>query len=155
MTSGTCAVHLRPRSLCRMALFLRFLRIAWRIAAGLAGFFVIEIGTTVGFEPLGGIIQVTAPLRVHVLATLVAIVSGLLGGIAASVAGGGASRVPVLVTSAIVAVESAYVIIYLRGANPVWFELGGGATLLGATLVGGLLVRRWLVARRRSRSASA
>jgi hypothetical protein len=124
----------------------------WRIAAGFFGFFVIQVATTAGFAPLGDIIQVTAPLRIHVLATLVAVVSGLAGGLAATLAGGGVSRVPVIVTSMIVAAESTYIVLYLRGQNPVWFEVLGAGTLLGATLAGGLLTRRWVLAWRARRS---
>ena len=125
-----------------------------RIGAGLLGFVVIEVATTVGFTPLGGIIMVTAPMRIQILATLVAIVSGLLGGMAASFAGGGASLLPVSIAAGIIAVESTYIITFRRGANPVWYEFFGAATLLGATMAGGLLIRRMALARR-SRVATA
>jgi len=125
-----------------------------RIGAGLLGFVVIEVATTVGFTPLGGIIMVTAPMRIQILATLVAIVSGLLGGMAASFAGGGASLLPVSIAAGIIAVESTYIITFRRGANPVWYEFFGAATLLGATIAGGLLIRRMALARR-SRVATA
>jgi p-aminobenzoyl-glutamate transporter AbgT len=124
------------------------LRLLWRIGAGLVGFVVVEVATTVGFTPLGGIIQVTMPLRIHILATLVAIVAGLLGGSAATLAGGGVSLLPVGITAGIIAVESAYIIAYHRGANPVCFEFFGAATLFGATLAGGFLVRHMATARR-------
>ena len=123
------------------------LRVLWRVGAGLVGFAVIEIATTVGFTPLGGIIMVTAPMRVHILATLVAIVAGLLGGTASSLAGGGRSLLPLCVTAAVIAAESTFIIGWRRGSNPVWFEFFGAATLLGATIVGGLLVRRIAFAR--------
>ena len=128
-----------------------WLRILWRVGAGLVGFVVIEVATTVGFTPLGGIIMVTAPLRIHILATLVAIVAGLLGGMAASLSGGGASLLPLCVTAGIIAAESTFIIVYRRGSNPVWFEFFGAATLLGATIAGGLLVRRWVLARQARR----
>jgi hypothetical protein len=135
-----------------MARWITLLRALWRIAAGFFGFFVIQVATTAGFAPLGDIIQVTAPFRIHVLATLVALVSGVAGGLAATLAGGGASRVPVIVTSMIVTAESTYIVLYLRGHNPVWFEVLGAGTLLGATVAGGLLARRWVLARRARRS---
>lgn len=134
-----------------MARNLAWLRVLWRIGAGLVGFVVIEVATTVGFTPLGGIIMVTAPLRIHILATLVAIVSGLLGGMAASLSGGGVSLLPLCVTAGIIAAESTFIIAYHRGANPVWFEFFGAATLLGATIAGGLLVRRLVLARQMGR----
>jgi hypothetical protein len=120
----------------------RSLRILWRIGAGLVGFVVVEAATTIGFTPLGGIIQVTMPLRIHVLATLVAILSGLVGGAAATLAGGGVSLLPVGITAGIIAVESTFIIGWRRGANPVWFEFFGAATLIGATVAGGILVHR-------------
>jgi hypothetical protein len=128
-----------------------WLRVLWRIGASLVGFVAIEVATTVGFTPLGGIIMVTAPLRIHIIATLVAIVSGLFGGMAASLAGGGVSRLPVLLTASLIAVESTFIIAFRRGTNPVWFEFFGAATLLGATIVGGLVVRRWVLARQTGR----
>jgi hypothetical protein len=126
----------------------RSLRILWRIGAGLVGFVVVEAATTIGFTPLGGIIQVTMPLRIHVLATLVAILSGLVGGAAATLAGGGVSLLPVGITAGIIAVESTFIIGWRRGANPVWFEFFGAATLIGATVAGGILVHRRSRARR-------
>jgi hypothetical protein len=134
-----------------MARNLAWLRVLWRIGAGLVGFVVIEVATTAGFTPLGGIIMVTAPLRIHILATLVAIVAGLLGGMAASLSGGGRSLLPLCVTAGIIAVESTFIIGWRRGANPVWFEFFGAATLLGATIAGGLAVRRWFLARQPGR----
>jgi hypothetical protein len=134
-----------------MARNLAWLRVLWRIGAGLVGFVVIEVATTVGFTPLGGIIMVTAPLRMHILATLVAIVSGLLGGMAASLSGGGVSLLPLCVTAGIITAESTFIIAFHRGTNPVWFEFFGAATLLGATIAGGLLVRRWFLARQPAR----
>ena len=131
-----------------MARSFTALRLLGRVGAGLVGFVVVEVATTVGFTPLGGIIQVTMPLRIHVLATLVAILAGLLGGAAATLAGGGVSLLPVGITAGIIAVESTDIIVFHRGANPVWFEFFGAATLFGATVAGGFLVRRMFMARR-------
>jgi hypothetical protein len=133
----------------------RILRVLRQVGAGLLGFVVIEVTTTAGFTPLGGIIEVTFPLRIQVLATLIAIASGLLGGMAATWAGGGVSRLPLAITAGIIAVESTFIIAFRRGANPVWFEFFGAATLLGATIAGGLLVRRAALARRVRVSAPA
>lgn len=133
-----------------MARHLTWLRIPWRVGAGLLGFVVIEAATAAGFTPLGGIIEVTFPLHIQVLATLVAIVSGLLGGIAATLAGGGLSLLPVSITAGIIAVESTYIIAFRRGANPIWFEFFGAATLFGATIAGALLVG-WVFRARRAR----
>ena len=138
-----------------MTRYLSWLRIPWRVGAGLLGFVVVEVATTAGFTPLGGIIEVTFPMRIQILATLVAIVSGLLGGAAASLAGGGRSLLPVGITAGIIAVESTYIIAYRRGANPIWFEFFGAATLFGATVVGGFLVRRAFQARRARISSPA
>lgn len=55
---------------------------------------------------------------------------------------------PGVVTAGVIALESTYIIAFRRGANPVWFEFFGAATLLGATIAGGLLLRRIFAARR-------
>lgn len=135
-----------------MASYRSVLGVLRRIGAGLLGFIVIEVATTVGFTPLGGIIMVTAPMRIQILATLVAIVSGLLGGMAASLAGGGASLLPVSISAGIIAIESTYILAFKRGANPLWYEFFGAATLLGATIAGGLLIRRIALAKRSRRA---
>lgn len=110
-----------------------------RLAAALSGYVAIVLATSAGFAPLGGIIHITAPLRVHALATAIAIASGILGGMVAGWVGGRASAGDAFGTAACVAIESAFVIGFQSSSDPLWFDLFGAATLIGATIAGGLL----------------
>lgn len=110
------------------------------IASALLGYFVIVVCTSVGFRPLGGIVHLHAALRTQVAATLVAIVSGLLGGMTASIVAG---RYPVRHAAAVLIFLSVDTAVVLsRGStDPAWFDLLGAATLMLATVCGGVLYR--------------
>jgi hypothetical protein len=109
-------------------------------ASILLGYFVIVVCTVAGFKPLGGIIHMGAPLRIQAAGTLVAIVSGLLGGMTAALVAG---RYPVRHAAGVLAfliIDTAVVL--SRGSiDPVWFDLSGSATLMLATVCGGILYR--------------
>lgn len=109
-------------------------------ASVLAGYGVIVVCTSLGFKPLGGVVHVHAPLGIQAAGALVAIVSGLLGGLTAALI---AARHPVRHAAAVLiflAIDTAVVL--SRGdADPAWFELSGSATLMLATVCGGLLYR--------------
>jgi len=61
----------------------------WRSAASvLLGYLVIVVCTTIGFRPLGGIVHRDAPLTLQAAGALVAVVSGLLGGVMAALVAG-------------------------------------------------------------------
>ncbi len=110
------------------------------VASAFLGYVVIVACTTAGFKPLGGIIHLSAPLRIQAAGALVAILSGLLGGLTASAI---ASGHPVQHAAAVLAFLLVDTLVVLsRGSpDPLWFELSGSATLMGATVSGGLLYR--------------
>lgn len=60
---------------------LQILRSAGGVVLGYA---VIVVCTSLGFGQLGGIIHLNAPIRIHVAALVVAVASGLLGGMTAA-----------------------------------------------------------------------
>ena len=116
------------------------------LAGALLGYFVIVFCTIAGFKPLGGIVHLRAPLRIQVAGVLVAIVSGLLGGVTASLIAG---RHPVRHAAAvlILLIIDTAVVLSRGRTDPVWFDLLGSATLMLATVSGGMLYR--LTTRRR------
>ena len=116
--------------------------------AALAGYVAIILATTAGFTPLGGLIHLSAPPRVQLLATLVPLAAGLLGGMVAAWLGGRSPVLHALGTTAFVAAESTLVIGFKPSVDPLWFDLAGAATLIAATVAGGWLWR--LLARRRA-----
>lgn len=108
------------------------------ILAPMIGYAVILACTIVGFKPLGNFIHVNAPIHIHLAGAMVAVVSGVLGGLAAALVAG---RYPVWHASAVLIflfIDTATVL--SRGSvDPAWFELMGAATLMGATIFGGVL----------------
>ncbi len=130
----------------------RLIALLRSIAAAVCGYAVIFLGTSLGFKPLGTIVRLDAPLRTHILATLVAVSSGLAGGaMAAWVAG----RAPVRHAVAVLvflALDTA-VVLSRPSTQPRWFELLGSATLMLATIGGGVVYDR-VMQRRRAASAA-
>jgi hypothetical protein len=116
------------------------LKLLRSLAGVLLGYFVIVFCTIAGFKPLGGIVHLHAPLRIQVAGVLVAIVSGLLGGVTASFVAG---RHPVRHAAAVLIflfIDTAVVL--SRGStDPAWFDLLGSAALMLATVSGGMLFR--------------
>jgi hypothetical protein len=112
------------------------------VSAALAGYVVIAAATSAGFAPLGGIVHVSASPTAHLLATAVAVLSGLLGGAVAAWIGGRAPVAHAAGTAACVAIESAFLLSSPRRLDPLWFDLLGAGTLIAATIAGGLLWSR-------------
>ena len=120
------------------------------LASVLLGYTVIVVCTIVGFKPLGGIVHVQAPLRIQAAGALVAIISGLMGGIVAALVAG---RHPVRHAAGVLVflfIDSA-VVISRGSADPLWFDVFGSATLMLATVCGGVLYHL-LIRRRGSES---
>lgn len=132
---------------------MTLLRILRSFASILLGYIVIVVCTTAGFKPLGGIVHLHAPLSIQAAGVLVAISSGLLGGVTASFVAG---RYPVRHAAGILVflfIDTAVVL--SRGStDPVWFDLSGSATLMLATVAGGVLYHL-VTRRRRSRYRSS
>jgi hypothetical protein len=102
------------------------------------GYAVIVLCTVVGFRPLGGIIHLHAPLRTQAAGALVAIISGLLGGLTAAFI---AARYPVRHAAAVLiflCIDTG-VVLSRPTPDPLWFDLAGAATLMLATVCGGVL----------------
>jgi hypothetical protein len=105
------------------------------------GYVVIALGTTLTFEVwLGGIGYYKSSAFVLALATLGALASGFAGGLVAAWLAG---RRPFLHAAAIllpIALDTTYVITSGISDDPVWFDLGGGASLVVAALFAGYLM---------------
>lgn len=122
------------------------------IAAPVAGYVVVLVSTIYGFKPLGNFIHVNSPLHIQLAGTLVAVVSGILGGLAAAFVAG---RYPVRHAAAVLiflTIDTATVL-YRGSSDPAWFELMGAATLMGATVCGGIVYG--IASNRRKRAPSA
>ena len=116
----------------------KLLPIVRSIVAVVLGYTVVVICTSVGFRPLGGIIHLDAPLGIQAAGTLVAIISGLLGGLTAAIVAG---RHPVRHAAAVLiflCIDTG-VVLYRPSPDPRWFDLLGSATLMLATVCGGAL----------------
>jgi len=116
----------------------KLLKILRSIVSVVLGYAVIVLCTVVGFRPLGGIIHLHAPLRVHAFGALVAIISGLAGGLTAGFLAG---HHPVRHAAAVLLFLSLDTAVVLsRGStDPLWFDLAGASTLMLATVCGGAL----------------
>ena len=117
---------------------MTLLKILRSLASILLGYIVIVVCTIVGFKPLGTIVHLQAPLRIQAAGALVAILSGLMGGVTASFVAG---RHPVRHAAGVLVflfIDTAVVL--SRGStDPLWFDLAGSATLMLATVSGGVL----------------
>jgi hypothetical protein len=124
---------------------MTLLKIFRSLASVLLGYIVIVVCTIVGFKPLGTIVHLQAPLRIQAAGALVAILSGLMGGVTASFVAG---RHPVQhATGVLVFLFIDTAVVLSRGStDPLWFDLSGSATLMLATVSGGVLYH--LVTRR-------
>ena len=107
-------------------------------AAVVLGYAVIVICTSVGFARLGGIVHLNAPFGVQAAAALVAIVSGLLGGLTASIVAGSHPVRHAAAVLIFLAIDTG-VVLSRHSEDPAWFELSGSATLMIATILGGVL----------------
>lgn len=114
------------------------LKFARSLASVLLGYIVIVACTTIGFKPLGGVVHLHAPPRIQIAGALVAIVSGLLGGVTAALVAG---RYPVWHAAGVLIflVIDTGVVLSRGGPDPLWFDLSGSATLMLATVAGGVL----------------
>ena len=122
------------------------LKISRSLASILLGYIVIVVCTLVGFKPLGVIVHLQAPLRIQAAGALVAILSGMMGGVAAAFVAG---RHPVRHAAGVLVflLIDTGVVLSRGSTDPVWFDLSGSATLMLATVFGGVLYH--LMTRRR------
>ncbi len=128
----------------------RLLPAARSIGAVITGFAVVTLGTIFTFTVLvDDFGYYTSGLAELVIGACGAAASGLAGG---AVAGWLAARKPLQHAAALalpIALDTASIVAAAGpGSDPLWFDLGGSATLLASAVVGG-----WMVARRRSSAA--
>ncbi len=132
----------------------KLLRTLRSLAAIVAGYLVIVAGTTLTFETiLGGIGYYESSPTELAWATLGALLSGFAGGLVAAWLGG---RRPFLHAAGLLvplAVDTAYVVFSGISSDPVWFDLGGSATLVVGALLGGYVVEKMKASRAGAGSA--
>jgi hypothetical protein len=117
---------------------MTLLTILRSLASILLGYITIVICTSEGFKPLGGIVHLQAPLHIQAAGALVAILSGLMGGVAASFVAGSHPIRHAAGVLVFLFIDTA--IVLSRGStDPVWFDLSGSAILMLATVSGGVL----------------
>jgi hypothetical protein len=116
------------------------LKTARSLAAVVLGYAVIVALTTLAFTTwLGGVSYRNSSREVLALAALSAVVSGVAGGYAAARAAG---RAPLLHAAGVVGLliaETTLLLLRRPGKDPLWYDLMGAATLMGACLLGGWL----------------
>jgi hypothetical protein len=125
------------------------------VGAVLAGYGVIVVGTILTFEvALGGIGYGKSSWLELALATLGALLSGILGGLVTARL---AAQRPLAHAVGILlplAADTAYVVTSGISKDPVWFDLGGSACLAAGAIAGGLLFQAWRSSRERGLAAS-
>lgn len=119
----------------------RAVQILRSLAAVIAGYLVIVAGTVLTFETmLGGIGYTKSSPTELALATLGALVSGLAGGMTAAWLAGRRPFLHAVGLLVPLGLDTAYVIFSGISSDPVWFDLGGSATLVVGALLGGYVV---------------
>ena len=122
----------------------RFLPALRSLLAIVAGYLAIALCNVVTLELLlGGIGWTESSPGELAVATVGAVIAGLVGGyVAARVAG----RKPLLHAAGVLiplAFDTVYVIASGISADPLWFDLGGSFTLMAACLLAGYLLERY------------
>ncbi len=118
--------------------------------SALLGYVAIVIGTILTFEVfLGGIGYYKSSAGVLALASLGAVVSGLLGGYLAAWIGGSRPVQYALGVLVFLVLDTTFFVMSGKSVDPIWFNLADGATLMAATVLGGFLRRKVLVHGRR------
>lgn len=117
------------------------LKMIWKglrsLGAALAGYIVIVAGTSLTFTVWLGAVGHNSPLRIIILGSVGAVLSGLCGGYVAAWLGRGSPMLHALSVLVFLTLDTAYVI--STSKEPLWFELMGSITLMASTVAGGLL----------------
>ena len=122
-----------------MSTFLRSLR---SVAAVLAGYVVIVLGTILTLEVwLGGIGWAKSSRNELVLATVGTLVSGIAGGLVAAWLAGRRPFQHAVAVLIPIAFDTANILWTGISPDPVWFDLGGSMTLVAGALIGGYLLK--------------
>lgn len=122
----------------------RWLSILRLAAAGVLGYGLIVLLTTLGFDTwLGDPAFSHEDWGVQAKGALVAVVAGLSGGALAALIGGHRPLRHTLAVLPLLVVDSIYVLFFFEPQrDPFLFDLAAALVLIAATLAGGLLVRR-------------
>lgn len=127
-------------------------RIIRSIAAPIAGYAVIVVGTTTSFRLAHGI-NLQSPLSHLIFGTMGVLASGIAGGWVAAWVGGRrpvAHAVSVLI---FLLIDSTTVLFFRQRHDPLWFGVMSALGLMAATVAGGFL--RGALARRRQQAAGS
>ena len=114
------------------------LRATRSLAAVVVGYAVIAIGTTLAFEVwLGGIGYHKSSTPVLAVASLAAFLSGFSGGYAAAWLGGRPQLLHAAGVLIPLIIDTTYVVTSGVSSDPLWYDLAGAVTLMGAAVLGG------------------
>lgn len=120
----------------------RWIGAARIVAAAILGYGVIVFLTTVGFVywlENANLYRGGWPLKAKGM--LVALVAGLAGGALAALIGGRRPLLHAVAVLPLLVIDTTYVLFFFPRTDPLWFDLGGGLSLMAATIGGGFLVR--------------
>ncbi|MDX1502688.1 MAG: hypothetical protein R3325_10035 [Thermoanaerobaculia bacterium] len=119
------------------------------LAAGLVGFLVISLGTTLVLEVwFDGVTFHTSSPTVLVVSGVANFLVGIAGGVVAALLGGRRPLVSAAVIGGWVTLDTINILRSDRFDDPAWFTLLAGVGLVTAALVGGWAVRRHLERRK-------
>ncbi len=116
----------------------KVLRAARSIAAVVAGYAVIVVGTILAFEVLlGGIGYHKSSTRVLAVASVAAFASGFSGGYVAAWLGGRPQLLHAAGVLLPLILDTTYVVTSGVSSDPLWYDLVGALTLMVAAVFGG------------------
>lgn len=107
------------------------------------GYAVIAVLTSAGFHAILGGHEFYGSTPLQLLAgTLLAIFSGLIGGVVAGFIGPMRGVFNAALVLVLLTVDTTYVLFFWKSTAPIWFDAIGSGTLMLFTLLGGLLTER-------------
>jgi len=122
---------------------MRFKRALRTTAAIVVGYAAMVILITIVQETwLGGVGWHESSLHILALAGFLTAVSGAIGAVIATALSRACGRIPAIVMSSLIVLETTALVLTGKASGPLWFDILAAASLIAAILIGAELFLR-------------